>query len=156
MAYKLSLGEPSSAYEGREMSDGDPYAYSVVGFPFGFGARISKLEGVWKVMRILGKKQDEWRGSYGSPEEALKSLQDEIDTQGLPPPETLPVFCYRCGKPVLLTLAQWPVTVHGEMVTKGHIDIVQVWTCPHCEEPNEGKFPSMVIEAEAGHEMGRL
>ena len=58
----------------------EPYRYEVVGLPAGRGAMIAKLSGVWKILKIEPGKCFAWTGSFVSADDALTSLEGDVDT----------------------------------------------------------------------------
>jgi hypothetical protein len=61
-------------------SGGEPYQYEVIGLPTGRGAMLARLSGVWKILKIESGKNYAWTGSFVSVEEALTSLENDVDT----------------------------------------------------------------------------
>ena len=58
--------------------DARPIQYEVLGLPVGRRALISRLSGVWKVLRIRdGLSESSWSGAYESPDDALRSLEPD-------------------------------------------------------------------------------
>jgi hypothetical protein len=58
----------------------EPYRYEVIGLPTGRGAMLARLSGVWKILKIESGKNYAWTGSFVSVEEALTSLENDVDT----------------------------------------------------------------------------
>lgn len=75
---KLSLGERSQDWDHDGSSAADA-GYPVNGLPEGESAEIAQLDGVWKFYRKSDTKG--WRGEFGTPEEAVKALESEIDSE---------------------------------------------------------------------------
>src|SRR6476659_4725399 len=59
------------------------YSYQVVGLPAGRGAMLARLSGVWKILKIEPGKNYAWTGSFVSADDALTSLEGDVDTSRL-------------------------------------------------------------------------
>ena len=57
----------------------EPYRYEVVGLPAGRGAMLARLSGVWKILKIEPGKYYAWTGSFVSADDALTSLEGDVD-----------------------------------------------------------------------------
>ena len=62
-------------------SGGEPYQYEVIGLPTGRGAMLARLSGVWKILKIERGKSHAWTGSFVSADDALTSLEGDVDTK---------------------------------------------------------------------------
>ena len=56
-----------------------PYLYEVIGLPTG-RAMLARLSGVWKILKIEPGKCCAWTGSFVSADDALTSLEGDLDT----------------------------------------------------------------------------
>ena len=57
----------------------EPDRYEVVGLPAGRGAMLARLSGVWKILKIEHGKYSAWTGSFVSADDALTSLEGDVD-----------------------------------------------------------------------------
>lgn len=58
----------------------EPYRYEVIGLPAGRGAILARLSGVWKILKIEPGKYCAWTGSFVSADDALTSLEGDVQT----------------------------------------------------------------------------
>jgi len=75
----LTLHEANRISKGAVFGTGPVYRYVVNGLPRGMEADVARrLDGTWGVLRVNDGVQGKWTGSYDSADEALETLQNEI------------------------------------------------------------------------------
>ena len=75
----------------------------------------------------------------------------------MPDPVTLPVQCAHCGGKVTLQMSDWPRVADAENEPPTSDKPLppqtsQTWTCPYCNQANEGGFPDGLAWVRKGHE----
>jgi hypothetical protein len=76
---RLSLTKRPIAWSrvGSEMFTGPVIQYEVDGMPTGERVLVALLNGRWKVMRINGENQSDWRGDYANADDAVNAILSE-------------------------------------------------------------------------------
>jgi hypothetical protein len=64
------------SFEGPNLNNNrEPIAFRVDGLPVGQEAWIAWMKGNWRILHATRRGQGDWVGEYGSPNEALATLE---------------------------------------------------------------------------------